>query len=138
MFDKALYDYLIASVVTTQTLVFGTAENTSPPVIGMVKISDLERPNVLCQKQGTSGKVMIQFASWSGGANSAQDSSTVVAFLNVFKILVAGVKGPIGVTPDDYRIWNNMTGSVKLIGEGEQSLMTWGAFFESILWWEKV
>ncbi len=140
MIDKALYNHILNNFTLTGDFVFGSAEGSTPPYIVMFKVEDLERPEVLCEDQGESGRAIFQFSAYGGGVNSgaASNAATTIEFLEAFKIQLQALKGNIGSSPDNYHIWENQTGGVRILGEGNNSLSIWGAFCESQIWWRKL
>jgi hypothetical protein len=141
MIDLVLFQYILNNLTfsSSTSFRFGSAEGQTPPYIVMFKVDDLERPETLCQDQGDSGRALFQFSGYGGGnSGTATNAGGVVQLLEALKVQVATILGEIGSAPDDYRIWSNQTGGVRLIGSGAQSLFTWGAFFESDIWWEKI
>lgn len=140
MIDQELYDHIRTNFIYTGEFVFGSAEGVEPPYIVMIKVTDLERPEVLCETQGESGRALFQFSAYMGGAEqtAATNAAQTVLYLEAFKNQMQGLKGDIGSAPDDYHIWENQTGGVRLLGEGVSTTGIWGAFFESEIWWRKL
>jgi hypothetical protein len=140
MIDATLYNHIIDNFTYTGEFKFGSAEGAKPPYIIQLKVADLERPETLCESQGDSGRALFQFSAY-GGSNDTDPvmkAYDLVGYLEGFKNQMQSLKGNIGVNPDDYKIWENQTGSVRPLGEGVNSLGTWGAFFQSFIWWEKL
>lgn len=140
MIDQVLYDYILTNFTFTGDFVFGSAEGSDPPYIVMLKVTDLERPEVLCESQGDSGRALFQFSAYAGGAEqtAATNAAETVVYLEAFKNQMKLLKGNIGTSPDDYHIWENKTGGVRLLGEGASTTGIWGAFFELEIWWRKL
>ena len=138
MIDQALYEYILANCILTSDFRFGSAEGAVATYIVMFKITDSERPEVLCEEQGDAGRALFQFSAYMGGNDAApSNAAATVLFLEALKIQVAKIWGYIDNGIEAFRIWNNVTGSVRLLGSGSESLTTWGAMFECELWWEK-
>lgn len=140
MIDKELYNHILNNFTIVGNFVYGSAEGFDPPYIVLFKVFDPERPEVLCESQGDSGRALFQFSAWTGGANSsiASNAAETVEYLEAIKTQMQVLKGDIGASPTDYHIWENQTGGVRLLGEGTNSLGIWGAFFESEIWWRKL
>jgi hypothetical protein len=140
MIDTIFYDYIRLNLTYTESFVFGSAEGFDAPYIIMFKVTDPERPNTLCQKQGDSGEALFQFSAYYGGNTSdPNNAANTVVNLEAFKTQVATIKGIIGTSPNDYRIWSNVTTGVKLLRGGDGvNLLTYGAFFETTIRWEKL
>jgi hypothetical protein len=137
MIDEALYKYLTVDLSITN-LYYGSANNRTPPYTVMFKVNDPEVRVTLCDTQGNSGEALFQFSGYGGGEGPAADASSVVASLEVIKNQVKGVKGIIGTSPNDYRIWYNQTSGVRLINDGNNILQRWGALFETLIRWDKI
>ncbi len=140
MIDVELYNHVLNNFSLTGAFVYGSAEGETSPYIVMFKVEDLERPEVLCESQGESGRALFQYSAYTGGAASstASNAAETVVFLEAFKTQLQSLKGDIGSSPNDYHIWENKTGGVKLLGEGVNSLDIWGAMIESEIWWRKL
>ena len=132
MIDRMFYSHIKDNLSYTFDFKFGSAEGVEPPYCVMFKVADMERPEVLCEEQGDSGRALFQFSYYSG-----LDASNTVYDLEQFKRQVALIKGTIG-TETIYRINNNVTGGVVILRDGASSLSVWGAMFECEIWWEYV
>lgn len=139
MIDIAIYRYIKDVIGITTPFVYGSGEGLTAPYIRMFKVTDEERPEVLCEKQGDSGRALFQFNLYTGGTVGAgSNAAQAIQDLEVLKKQVALIKGNIGITPLDYNIWNNITTGVRNIADGSQTLQTWGSLFESTIWWKKL
>jgi hypothetical protein len=141
MIDQAIYTYISGSLIPPAPVYFGSLPPglTLSEYIIMYKISDEERPETLCVRQGDTGRAMFQFSGYAGASGEAANPIETVTLLEDLKgQIAAGIWGVIGTAPNDYRIWNNITTGVRLLGEGLATEGVWGAFFESTLWWEKI
>jgi hypothetical protein len=116
---------------------YGSGEGMTEPYIIMFKVNDPERPITLCNEQGDSGEALFQFNGYSGGVYSASNAAHTEQILEEMKNQVKNLKGAISTSFGDYRIQRNQTEGVRLISEGQEEAQTWGAFFESILVWER-
>lgn len=132
MIDRVLFEHIRDSLTYTFNFKYGSAEGTDAPYCVMFKVTDPERPVVLCKDQGDSGEALFQFSLYAG-----LDTTNTLDMLENFKRQVALIKGNIG-TDTIYRINNNITGGVVVLREGASSLSTWGAIFECEIWWEYV
>ena len=130
MIDEVLYEHINTNLVLPATFKFGSADGEDPPYIVMFKVSDPERPNVLCQDQGESGDALFQFSCYT-----VSSAGYTIKTLDQLKIQVAQIWGEIGTT-ENYRIWNNETYGVTILGDGEAQTQIWGAVFELRIWWE--
>ena len=141
MIDKAIYTHVNTDLTPPAPVFFGSLPlgSTLTKYIVMYKITDPERPETLCVQQGDTGRALFQFSGYAGAGGGAANPMETVDLLQDLKDQIAEYTiGTIGVTPDDYRIWNNITTGVRLLGEGLSTEGVWGAFFESTLWWEKI
>lgn len=140
MIDTIIYDYIDTNFGLTYNWYYGSAEGGGAQYARMFKIFDEERPETLCDFQGDTGRATFQFDFYyggnltTGGVNAHDTLVMGEAFKNQFKL----VRGVIGSPPNDYRIENNITQGVRLLGEGGQTQVTWGAFFEAEIWWTKL
>jgi len=136
MIDTVLYDWIYDNFSLAYDFFYGSAEQATGKYGVMTKISDLERPETLCNFQGDTGRALFQFSFWAGGSigadtNAVETLQMAEDFKNKLKLL----RGVIGTT-EQYRIENNMTEGARIIGvEGYQ---TWGAIVESNIWWTKL
>ena len=138
MIDEALYRH-IKTVLGVTNIYFGSAEGIQYPFHIMSKLTDMERPETLCDEQGDTGRAVFMFDSYVGGQKNAGSAATAVLFAETLKNQVNKIKGTIGTAGNRYRIWNNETHGVTLKDrESMQTLTIFGAEFESILWWEKL
>lgn len=139
MIDQTFYEHILNNLTLTTPFLYGSAEGETAPYIVMFNVSPTERPETLCENQGDSGRIIFQFNLFAGGTvGPAYNAAEAIVLLNALKVQVATIRGNIGVAPDDYNIWNNSTDGVQVIGEGTQTLQTWGCFFESTIWWRKL
>lgn len=137
LIDKHFELHIQSTFTLALPLIYGSAEGQTEDYYVMVKVFDPERPFVLCKEQGESGKALFQFYIYRGGAESeATNAALTLAQLQLLKEQVKTVKGLIGTSPNQYRIHNNITSAVLSLGAGDNTLSTWGAVFESIIWWE--
>lgn len=137
MLDKVFYDYIVANVTYTGSFKYGSAEGITPPYTVMVKISDPERANVLCQDQGDAGEAVFQFSAYLGGSDGAgANAAETILFLEDIKNQIADIKGVITSGAESYRIWDNKTSGVILIPG--QTLEKFGAVFDCVIKWEAV
>lgn len=137
MIDVEFFRYLTVDLSITN-LFYGSAESATPPYAVMFKVNDPERRITLCDVQGGAGEALFQFSGYAGGEGIAADGLSTVQYLETIKDQVKDVKGVIGTSPNDYRIWHNQTGGVRIINDGFNSLQRWGAIFETLIRWEKI
>ena len=139
MIYKAIYTLCNTELIPPASIYFGSAPaGVTGSYIVFFKVDDLERPLTLCNAQGDTGEALFQFSGYVGGGVGAANPSATVELLEDLKSQINQIKGVIGTAPDDYRIWDNVTGGVRLLGDGSSSLGVWGAFFEMTLRWEKL
>lgn len=139
MIDIALYDYIYDNLTLTTDFKLGDAGGSVAPYIVMFKVNDPERPETVCEKQGDSGRALFQFSGYAGGTDGeGANAYETITILEALKVQVANIRGDLGTAPDDYNIWQNITGGVRLLNDGGQTLQTWGAFFECNIWWKKL
>lgn len=137
MIDQVLYEHIRDNLTYTGGFEYGSAEDINAPYIVMIKVADPERPEVLCQEQGQSGRAVFQFSGYLGGNNAdAATPANIVLYLEAFKDQVNKITGVIGTTTQ-YRINNNSTEGVRLLSDGASSNLAWGAIFETTIWWEE-
>jgi len=125
-FEKVKTDY------TTKSVYYGSAEGATGQYHVMYKIDDLERPIVLCDSQGESGRALYQISTYGGDKAGA-----LMDVAEVLKDAVATIKGEIGTTTK-FRIYDNVTTGVRLISAGFNEQSIWGVLFETEIAWEKV
>ena len=137
IFEKELYNYIRTTFTFTGDFRYITAEGSTPPYFIIVKASADELPNTLCQTQGETGKALFRISGYAGGQDGAiTDAAATMEYMEAIKVQFAELKGEIGTSPNDFRIWNNVTSGVTPLGESERA--TWGAVFDFELWWEKI
>lgn len=132
-FDQAFIERIIAlQAPGAPTLYYGGAEQSAVvPYFVVQKVVDLEQPEVLCELQGTQGRVSYQFSVASDTNQAAAE-----LLLAELKDLVGSILGTIVYTVDSYSVWNNITTGVRQLGP--PSLGTWSAIFETTVWWKKL
>ena len=137
--DQAILEHIIAYSGTTYPVCYGSAEDESTPYYVIFKVADDERPDSLCEDQGDSGKAVFIVQGWGGGQIGAGfNSANAVIFTEALKNHCNRIRGVIGSAPNRFRVWYNETGGVVPIERGAQSLLTWGAEFTMVLWWNKI
>ena len=140
MFELVLYNHIKDNFTIVGEFKYTSGNGANKPYIIQLKVTDPERPVVLCDAQGDVGQALFQFTGTGDSISSnppmgaAQVAQHVEDFKNQLKLLI----GVIGVTPNHYFIWNNITEGVRSLGEGENSTSISSAFFESTLWWNKL
>lgn len=146
MIDTVLYDWIYDNFTLTDItngsfiqFYYGSAEAAEGAYGMMLKVSDLERPETLCNVQGETGRALFQFSFWDGGNTGANTNSVeVLRLAESFKDQFDQLRGVIGTT-SKYRIENNMTQGARLLTGGtEQVAQVWGAFFEADIWWTEL
>jgi len=138
MIDQILYEHIKNNLTITGGFEYGSGEGLTAPYIIMTKVTDPERQEVQCQKQGEAGRAIFQFSGYLGGSNGdAANASSTIVYLNDFKEQVKNIIGEIGTTTK-VRINNNITEGVLLLNDGQAENLAWGAIFETTLWWEYV
>jgi hypothetical protein len=138
MIDETFFEYIRDNLSLAGTFHYGSARGATPPYYILNKISDPERPVVLCEDQGDTGQALFQFSAYAGGEGTVSNAANHIVFLEALKIQVNQIRGVIGTSPDDYTIWFNNTGGVRLLGNGTNILDVWGAMFETTIWWKKL
>ncbi len=139
MIDDALFDHIENNLSVVGGFEIGSAEGQDPPNTVMFKVEDPELKAVLCDVQGESGEATFQFSRYEGGnAGDAANSFNTSKNHELLKQQVNKIGGVIGVSPNEYRLWGNRCTGVKPLNDGGQALVTWGAFFELTIKWEKV
>ena len=133
--DQAIYDHVKALGFN---IFFGSAEGVSMPYYTMIKISDAERPDVLCEAQGESGQAVFIFEGHAGGQGQAGSASSTLTYTQLLHDAVKNIKGLIGTAPNEFRIWNNTTNGVVLSNRAAQSLSIWSSEFSVVFWWSAV
>jgi hypothetical protein len=145
MIDTVLYDWIYDNFSLTDItkdgfiqFYYGSAEGASSAYSVMFKVTDLERPETLCNSQGETGRALFQFNFFSGG-NTGESTNAVetLRIAEAFKEQFNQLRGVIGTT-SQYRIENNVCQSARLIGEGSQTMGIWGAFFQAEIWWTEL
>jgi hypothetical protein len=134
--DQIIYEYIQAQGFN---IYYGSAENQVYPYYVLYKIDDEERPVTLCEAQGEAGKAIFIFEGYVGGTANAGSGPKAVQYAQLLHDVVKNIRGIIGIPPDDYRIWSNETRGVTLMNkDNTQTLMIFGAEFETIIDWQKL
>ena len=136
MIDFAFFDY-VQSLTFDGDLYLGNANGKTPPYLVMYKVSDEERPNVLCYEQGDSGQALFIFDYWMGGQDNYpvnQDITLLKA--DGIKRQIAAKKGLITDGTNDYRIWHNKTTGAVIVGDGNNESGIYTARFTVLLYWD--
>ncbi len=138
MIDVVLYDHIYDNFGLAYQFYYGSAEGSTGKYGVMFKVTDLERPETLCDEQGDTGKALFQFSFWDGGNTGiATNAIHVLQLAETFKDQFKTLRGVIGTT-EQYRIENNITQGARLLAGGAQETQIWGAFFEADIWWSRV
>lgn len=111
------------------TIYFGTPQEASGEFVVALIVVPQERPQVLCEDQGESGELGMQF---SGVAASAQEAYNLLENL---KDYVQSIIGQIVLDDDTFQVNGNWTDGVRGF---DAALSTWQAIFESRIMWHEV
>jgi hypothetical protein len=133
--DQAIYYYMVSLGFNIR---YGSAEGEEFPYYVFNKITDTERPNSLCQEQGDSGQAAFIFEGYVGGQAQAAGADDALTYVQTLHDIVNKLKGVIGTAPNQFRIWNNVTSGVTTVQRSSETLLIWGAEFNTIIWWEIV
>lgn len=135
MIDFAFKDF-VKTLTLSGGIFYGNANNKSTPYTVFFKVEDPERPDLLCEDQGDSGKALFVFQHFRGGQGSlAEDQETALLNADSIKRQIAEKKGIISYGAQSYRIWHNKTTGVVPIGNGANEGNFFGAQFTVLLYW---
>jgi hypothetical protein len=127
-FAQVLVDS-IAAVWTTAPVYWGIPERVAKPYVVALIVNPAEQAPVLCEDQGDSGELLIQF---SGVAETDQGAYNMLESLKAY---VQTLGGLIAYDGNAYRIMANTTDGVRQFDAG---IGTWQCLFESTLAWKRV
>lgn len=138
MIDEALYRH-IKTTLGVSKLRYGSAEGEAYPYYVMTKLDDSERPEVLCDEQGDTGRALIIFDGYVGGQSNFGSATKAITYMETLKNIVKNIRGVIGTAPNQYRIWYNETRGVTLKDVPNiQNLTIFGAEFNCLIFWQKI
>lgn len=138
MIDTVLYNWIYDNFGLSYDFYYGSAEGATGKYGVMFKVTDLERPETLCNFQGETGRALFQFSFWDGGNTGTKTNAHATLLIaEAFKEQFNQLRGVIGTTTQ-YRIENNICQGARSLGEGAQSLQVWGAFFQANIWWTEL
>jgi hypothetical protein len=133
MLDNILQEYIENNITFTGELYNEEAPTGATlPYFVMRKISDPERPFLLCEEQGAAGDARFQFDYFD-----EQTQSYVKMVHQEFKEQIKNISGVIGTT-EQYRIWNNQISAVLALPELDVSAPVRGATFDIKIKWEAI
>ena len=99
----------------------------------IIIVDDTGQGSTLWQDQGEGGNMLLQVNTWGGN-----DSVGVYKKAKALKDVCAGIAGLIGTSPNQFRIWQNVTTEPRTIADGQNENLVWGILFEMTLQWDKV